>query len=1464
MRDQVVAFLLALVVAPAAANHGIASMVACPGLDNGAALPTGTHVLTAHCRLAAMVTVGAGDRLFVNGSLAPVFSGFTDMGLGFCKNSAGRSRYFRDDTAYADVYCQRICRDRPTCVAYGPVGKGFVKGETFENTGCAIYDATSTNAPDQTFFQQAIQDANKGARVTGVDADTSSSGVETRCWRKDYDTTGAGAGTGGQTPELVTVYAFDLGYNSTIGCERYNFENAEISLREQNQEWSESECTSRMQNLWPLALVDGSNQSPYCKDAPMKDFCAKVCYKTCGLSRGRHFYVRQGGELHLANLKLKGGRVPLVPDELGLQYMKDTKGGSILVAGSSSLLTATKVVFAGCALTLLSMASQVNECALDGGAIYAHSDAEIKVTSSIFEDTAARNAGGAVYLDSGARMTAVATTFAYAQARTGGGAVFIGGKQNPKSALLNTIPYAGLLLLGGENVFHANIVAPDGPENGGALTKIHIQADARSNIGDGLSRPVEDPFNGGLFIDVCPPDTYKPKAENYGQPSSGYAWTLKGGTATTGHPLGPGTDRWTGCPLSCPTGTSTEGTGLGAYTLTSCQAKHTKCEIGKYKQESSGNCVDMTIKSCYGGHAFNSASATDRATLEGSTKDDGECIPCARGKHLADSAPLTPTCSTCQPGLFANVSGLKLCSPCARGMYGDEVGAKGNAADACKACVKGRFSEYSASSRCSRCPLGFYIDSEGAHACKECPAGKYLDQQGDDASLSDGLDKCRDCGVGFYSSFSGWDRPCIACKTAKDQGAVTCALCPPAKFKDASNGDACKPCASGKYNDRTDQTTCVKCPNGWHGQDDEQERDTCAKCGRGTKGRGEGKASEALGCENCPSGKYSDVDANAGSCMQCPPGRYSPNRGNTKEAACANCPAGKFGSETGMEAVSLACHNCAKGRFGQSVGAADLSACKICPIGFSQADAGSSYCMECAPGKKQPSEGQSACSNCEQNTYLGTDYNPTTGLARPRVACKDCPRERKSHPGAAICAECSPGKHTRVNETEGGPCEPGAQSCEEWGCDACLAGRFQRDIGQPKCDACPAGQVATSIASMTCDRCLPGEYQHQDGQQHCLRCPAGFASIVAGETNCLLCPKGFGSNDEGGSACLSCSKGKFNKAERGLCIDCASGFYQVQEGKSRCEACPAGWSTQGLAGSQSCARGLEPIPLVPTDCAYLTQYLNDSDPDPFEWKCRPCPMGASCAGHINWEGVVAKYGWWRVQFEPGYSGEKDPRRPPDCLVGMSTIDPVCAFSECHYASACLGAVNGAKGGKNSAEFFNGDRSGKGMNLGLNESCNEGEGFASFCDDGDPSATANSNSSIGERADNNRTEPYRTRCRLCARCRPGFKRSGSSMRCKECPPESMNRFFLALGGFVSLIGVGILVYGTVHAEGTRGGQHVGAQEDPLKFLCDDIFGRRFTVALARSARVDFFGLLHRVFRRQHAVNPGLRALDVVSR
>jgi hypothetical protein len=73
----------------------------------------------------------------------------------------------------------------------------------------------------------------------------------------------------------------------------------------------------------------------------------------------------------------------------------------------------------------------------------------------------------------------------------------------------------------------------------------------------------------------------------------------------------------------------------------------------------------------------------------------------------------------------------------------------------------------------------------------------------------------------------------------------------------------------------------------------------------------------------------------------------------------------------------------------------------------------------------------------------------------------------------------------------------------------------------------------------------------------------------------------------------------------------------------------------------------------------------------------------------------------------------------------------------------------------------------------NESCNELQGYREDC--------------------------WGERCRLCATCRPGFKRDGSSSKCKQCPDSVTNRALLAVGFVVMLIGTSILVFMTIKAE-----------------------------------------------------------------
>ena len=77
-----------------------------------------------------------------------------------------------------------------------------------------------------------------------------------------------------------------------------------------------------------------------------------------------------------------------------------------------------------------------------------------------------------------------------------------------------------------------------------------------------------------------------------------------------------------------------------------------------------------------------------------------------------------------------------------------------------------------------------------------------------------------------------------------------------------------------------------------------------------------------------------------------------------------------------------------------------------------------------------------------------------------------------------------------------------------------------------------------------------------------------------------------------------------------------------------------------------------------------------------------------------------------------------------------------------------------------------------------EKCDESRGYANACQDeyGKPS-----------------------RCRLCATCMKGYKRKSSSAQCQRCPPKEMNRFLLALGFFIMMLGSAFMVYIAIASE-----------------------------------------------------------------
>jgi hypothetical protein len=96
--------------------------------------------------------------------------------------------------------------------------------------------------------------------------------------------------------------------------------------------------------------------------------------------------------------------------------------------------------------------------------------------------------------------------------------------------------------------------------------------------------------------------------------------------------------------------------------------------------------------------------------------DDNEfiLIPCPPGTF---SALGQDDCIPCEPGYYANTSGLSVCLPCPAGYMCAE------AVESPSPCPLGTHSSCTGQTCCSACPLGTYTPRVGSIQCINCPAG---------------------------------------------------------------------------------------------------------------------------------------------------------------------------------------------------------------------------------------------------------------------------------------------------------------------------------------------------------------------------------------------------------------------------------------------------------------------------------------------------------------------------------------------------------------------------------------------------------------------------------------------------------------------------------------------------------------------------------------------------------------------
>jgi hypothetical protein len=193
--------------------------------------------------------------------------------------------------------------------------------------------------------------------------------------------------------------------------------------------------------------------------------------------------------------------------------------------------------------------------------------------------------------------------------------------------------------------------------------------------------------------------------------------------------------------------------------------------------------------------------------------------------------------------------------------------------------------------------------------------------------------------------------------------------------------------------------------------------------------------------------------------------------------------------------------------------------------------------------------GHFLCSKCDAGQYQREEAQGTCAI------CNDAIGEYQNKTGQAECNECDPGKFSPGIESGCKECPigyqklcgAGDQSCAN-DCQACVAGKYQKNQGQKECEKCGAGS-----------------YQDEQGknrlnQDECKSCSLGQYQDIDGKTTCITGCKGPDGKPDG----------KIPNADKTGCIvpsydtafKCKKGFYLWDQSNNtedhECRLCPPG------------------------------------------------------------------------------------------------------------------------------------------------------------------------------------------------------------------------------------------------------------------------------------------------------------------
>lgn len=639
------------------------------------------------------------------------------------------------------------------------------------------------------------------------------------------------------------------------------------------------------------------------------------------------------------------------------------------------------------------------------------------------------------------------------------------------------------------------------------------------------------------------------------------------------------------CP-ACPVGKF--GRSVGAIRCADCQAGKFADQIGQSEcfecPVNTWSNMSANIGGCWNCPVGQETIGTGRTS----------CQACPVGKAVAGGGK---RCAFCEPGKFANRTGMSFCIPaalhfstsnaagstfqtaCPLGTQATKLGSI-----SCTDCLVGTFNNRSGIG-CQLCAPGTYMPSLRGVSCLKCPPGFHTYQWGQEA--------CIPCGPGKYSTVNGTS-DCVACVRGKAQP--------------LSGQTTCNACVNGSTSYRDGSTKCFQCPPG---QEPGPTNQTCIQCQPG-------KYRVGWHLEGISNMSRMMLGSDTGFCQTCPPGRISTTLSAT---TCAECGTGNFcGPKPGEIWNGKDELPCEPGTYSSDLGASVCLDCEPGKFGYF----GQLTCKVCPAGSFQSKPGQSRCENCPAKGGFGNAYFPTeppSNRTEDRTACFP------TRPGYRLFDKywhfCPPG-------TDSSP-DPNRLTCSP-----CIAGKYTPGDFEDGCQACPRGKTQPATGQVECIPCSVGRYNSGGtgnvtswrGSSFCYACDPGTYAANIGATTCLACEAGkhapkVGDGSEVGRgtgivACRLCVPGKFMKgtgSKAPVCDDCPAGRYQSAYGATECIECAPGSASDRL-GATSCNLCLalkysdEPGSSACLPCKNFTHWTNPSN----RTYCEPCQPGYVLGG----------------------------------------------------------------------------------------------------------------------------------------------------------------------------------------------------------------------------------------------------------